>query len=266
MAEAAINLGFLAATTYVIGRDVYGRLPSLPTTSGKRFRGEPSATPMDDEVCDPAALPTRHGSSGLPRRQARAVKACCESLLELKCSYSTASGAVPSSGAGGRVTTCNDLSQGTGVGNRVGNKIINKELVISGYINLPANKDVDIFRLIAVVDTDCFGSAPTLANYFQGGTTSVFEIPSHETVGRNKRFAILADHMVPISNTTTTGAGGVGVLKTFSFKIPLNCSTHYSGNAGTVSDITKNGIFILECSLNANVNVDYSARLCFLDG
>lgn len=261
MAEAAINLGFLAATTYVIGRDVYGRLPSLPITSGKRLRGEPSATPMDDEVCDPSSVPSR--ARGLPAAAARSVMECC---LETKCVYSTQAGTVTSAGAGGRVTCVNDLSQGTGVGNRVGNKITNKLLDISGYINLPANKDVDLYRLIVVVDTNTFGAAPTLANYMQGGTTSVYELPSHETVGKGKRFAVVADHMVPLSNTTTTGAGGVGVLKTFSYKLPLYCSTQYSGNAGTVSDIAKNGIFIIDCSLNGNVNVDYSARLCFLDG
>lgn len=266
MAEAAINLGFLAATTLAIGRDVYGRLPSYPTTSGKRFRGEPGATPLMDEVCDPAALPPRtsRGPSLAPAAR-RAVKACCESLLEAKYIQESVSGTVPSVATTPRVTCLNDLGQGTTATTRVGNKIICKGIQIEGILALPIDAASDVYRLVLVIDHECFGSACTWAQYVQGtSSNAVYSLPSMETVGKGKRFTTLVDRLIPINNTVGPTHGPL--FQSFSIKVPLNFSAMYSGNAGTISDIVRNSLCLIEGSSAGNVTSYWQAQLVFLDG
>lgn len=267
MGEAAVNLAFLGATSYLIGRDVYGRLPSLPTTSSKRFRGgEPSATvSMDDEVCDPSARPSRAPSSHLPRSVARDVKACCESLLEQKWVDSAESGAVPAY-TSGRVSCLNDIGQGTAHNNRIGNKILMKRLQLSGYLFLPYTSATDLYRLVVVIDTECFGTLCSWGQYVSGGTNYSYQMPSNETVGKGKRFTVLADKTIALNNDTQTTSGGCDKIVPISLDIPLFGSTHYNGNAGTYSDIVKNSLCVLEVSQLGVVVSNWTARLTYLDG
>lgn len=270
MAELAVNLGFLAATTYVIGRDVYERLPSLPKTSKKRsFRGDPYATPlMDDETCDPAALPpqTARGPSLAPAARS-AVKACCESLLEQKYIEDAIAGTVPTTATTPRVTCINDMGQGTNANQRVGNKVLVKYLQMEGLVYITANTASDIYRLVVVIDHECFGSACTWAQYVQGGALpgNINALPSMETVGKGKRFTTLVDKLIPVNNTVGT-TNGAAHYQTFSLRVPLGFSTHYSGNAGTVSDIVRNSLCVIEGSQWGNCVSQWTARVTFLDG
>lgn len=270
MAEAAVNLAFLGATSYLVARDVYSWLPSLPSlpkTSGKRFRGEPTVTHEMDDTCDPAALPPRTSRGPpLPPPLRGAVKACCESLLESKYVESTASGIVPVFSSSPRVTCLNDLGQGTTASTRVGNKIINKYLQIEGFCYLPANADSDTYRIIVVIDHECYGSICQWGQYVQGTVSSaVYSLPSMETVGKGKRFTTLVDRLVPINNEVGT-ANGVNRYQTFSLKVPLNFSTQYSGNAGTINDIVKNSLCCIEATGNGRIGAEWIARVVYLDG
>lgn len=267
MGEAAVNLAFLGATSYLIGRDVYGRLPAFPTTSSKRFRGgEPTATTgMDDEVCDPSARPSRAPSSHLPRSLSRSVKDCCETLLERKWVDSDASGAVPAY-TSGRVNCLNDIGQGTAANNRVGNKIIMKRLQIAGYLFLPYTSATDLYRMVVVVDTECFGTLCSWGQYVSGGTNYLYQMPSNETVGKGKRFAPLVDKTIVVNNDSQTSSGGCDKIVPFSIDIPLFGSTHYNGSAGTYSDIVKNSLCLIEVSQLGVVVSNWTARLTYLDG
>lgn len=272
MAEAAVNLAFLGVTSYLVGRDIYGYLPSFPRTSptrAKRFRGgEPHATvSMDDEVCDPAAQPPRPSRhSGLPRAVRAQVKACCETLLEAKYVEEAVSGAVPTVATTPRVTCLNDIGQGTAANNRVGNKIICKYLQIEGILFLDANAASDYYRLAVVIDHECFGAICTWGQYVQGTpTNSVYSLPSMETVGKGRRFTTLVDRLIPINNDVGT-TNGAAKLQTFSLKVPLNFSTHYNGNAGTVSDIVRNSICVIEGSQGGIVQARWISRVVYLDG
>lgn len=269
MGEAAINLAFLGVSTYLVGRDVYGRLPAFTTSPvrPKRFRGEATATlPMDD-VCDPAAVPSRPATSRLAPQARSAVKACCESLLERKYLEEAQSGAVPAVTAVPRVTCLNDLTQGSSANNRVGNKILIKELVIEGVYYLPSASQSDLYRLIVVIDHECYGSACTWVQYTQGAAANTINaLPSMETVGRDKRFSVLVDRLLPINAPSAVAAGSPIQFHTFSLRIPLNFTAHYSGNAGTISDIVKNSLCVIEGSQAGLVLNQWTARTVFLDG
>lgn len=269
MAEAAVNLAFLGVTSYVIGRDIYGYLPSLPKTSSKRLRGEPTVTlPMDDETCDPATLPPRisRGPALAPAAR-QAVRACCESLLEQKWVEERITGVVPQATAVPRVTCLNDLSQGTSASNRVGNKILMKALQIEGIFFLSPTADSDIYRFIVVLDHECFGASCTFSQYVQGGPSQqVYSLPSMETVGKGRRFTTLMDKSMVIDRQDSPAAGGASVFRTFSVVIPLSSSASYSGNTGTISDIVRNSLCVIEASAGGRVNSEWQARLVYLDG
>lgn len=267
MGEAAVNLGFLAATTLAIGRDVYGRLPESARTSSKRLRGEPTVTlPMED-ACDPAALPPTRGRASLPPPVRKAVKQCCEELLEQKWVEEGVTGTVPAVATSQRVTCVNDIGQGTTATTRVGNKILMKYLLIEGIAYLGTNTDSDVYRLIVVMDHECFGAACTWAQYTQGTAvaTSVYALPSMETVGSGKRFTTLVDKQIPV-NAVAAPAASPQHYVPFSIRIPLAASAHYSGNAGTVSDLVRNSICVIETSAGGRVTSNWVARLTFLDG
>lgn len=262
----ATEAAFLAAAGYAIYRDVRGYFPTSTTSTPKRLRAsstQPDA--MADDTCDPAAYPSRPPSSRLSRGLARQVRACCESLGELKWIENTASGTVPAYTGAPRVTCLNDLGQGTTASTRNGNKIINKLIQLEGLVYLPANKDGDIYRLIVVVDTECFGSLCSWNQYVQGATNAVYALPSAETVGKGKRFAVLVDRLIPLTKETVTTAGGCPMYKSFSIRIPLNLPTTYSGNVGTVSDIVKNSICVIEASYLGNAVSEWQERTTFLD-
>lgn len=269
MAEAAVNLAFLGVTSYVVGRDIYGYLPSLPKTSSKRFRGgEPTVTHEMDDTCDPAAQPPRirHGPS-LPGPTRAAVKACCESLFEQKYVEDyQASGAVPSTTVAGRVLCLNDLGQGTTATTRVGNKILMKYLQIEGMAYLPANTESDVYRLVVVLDHECFGASCTWTQYIQGASSNrVYSLPSMETVGKGKRFTTLVDKLIPLNATAVNTATPIKFCP-FSLTVPLNCSTTYSGNSGTIADVVRNSLCVIEASSGGRVVAEWNSRLVFLDG
>lgn len=271
MGEAAINLAFLGVSSYIVGRDIYSRLPSLPKTpSGKRFRGEPGATvSMDDEVCDPATLPPRTSGGGprLSRPLRAAVKGCCESLLEAKYSLEQITGVVPTAVTAARVTCLNDLQQGTSAGNRLGNRILMKYLQVEGVVYLNSSGQSDLYRLIIVIDHECYGSLCTYAQYTQGTpAAAIYSLPSLQTVGKSRRFTTLVDKTVALNRHTPTGASGTFELVPISLRVPLNSSAFYSGNAGTYSDLVRNSICMLEVSSGGTVVADLEARLVFLDG
>lgn len=271
MAEAAINLGFLAATTYIVGRDAYSYLPSspFPKTSSKRLRGEPSVThAMDEDTCDPATRPPRisRGPALAPSARA-AVRSCCESLLEQKFSQDRVTGVVPLASGVPRVTCLNDLSQGTDASQRIGNKILMKSLQIEGQFFLAPNVDSDIYRFIVVLDHECFGASCTFSQYTQGAPSQqIVTLPSWETVGKGKRFTTLVDKSMVIQRPDAPGATAASVLRTFSLTIPLSASAMYSGNTGTISDLVRNSLCVIEASAAARVNVEWQSRLLYLDG
>lgn len=265
--DAAVNLAFLGTATYLVGRDIASYLPTPQKTPAKRLRGEPSAGHEMDDTCDPAALPPRvsRGPSLAPRSRA-AVKACCESLLEQKYIQEVVSGVVPSASTTPRVTCLNDLGQGTSATTRVGNKILMKYLQISGQVYLPANTQSDVYRLIVVLDHECFGSVCSYVQYIQGsGSPTVYTLPSLETVGKGKRFTTLVDKVLPL-NAVEEPTASPFVFRTFSITVPLNSSAYYSGNAGTISDIVRNSLCAIECTSGGRAVCEYQARLVFLDG
>lgn len=268
MAEAAVNLAFLGATSYLVGRDIYGYLPSLPKTSSKRLRGEPTVTHEMDEVCDPATYPPRisRGPSLAPAAR-RAVEACCEKLFEQKFVEERITGVVPAATGVPRVTCLNDLTQGTAAGERVGNKILMKALQIEGQFYLAPTVDSDLYRFIVVLDHECFGAACTFAQYTQGGPSQqIYSLPSMETVGKGRRFTTLMDKTWVINRNDTPGAAAASCFAAFSVSIPLSASAMYSGNSGTISDLVRNSLCVIEASNAARVTAEWNARVVYLDG
>lgn len=199
--------------------------------------------------------------SNLPPYVKREVAKCCEGLFEEKYLPTVrAAAAVPTAATGGVVTPLNDFSQGTGPSARIGSTIKNQWLILKGYLILPATTGGDIYRLTIVSDHEAFGSQATNAQVFESQT--VFSPPNFQA---RPRFRVLVDHTIPITNPTTPGAGASSEIKTFELKVPLGFKTSYNGNAGTIGDVVKNSVLVMEGSLSGNIQSAWQAHLIYTD-
>lgn len=221
---------------------------------------QPGATPrMDDPYGPSSSSVAVRQKRGLTGRERKAVKACCESVLEEKFIQTAVSHAVGSSGTGGSLSLLNDCSQGTGVGNRTGSQITQKWLIIKGrVIQTAAGAATDLYRFMVVVDHECFGNAMTSAQVLD--TQSAISLPNFQS---KKRFRILADRTFV---TMAPAATVVQDEKAFEMKIPLNFTTYYNGNAGTIADIVKNSIYVVEMCDGATLTSSWNAQVIYLDG
>lgn len=258
---AAVVIGS-AATGYQVVRGATEAMMEAGRFA-KKFKltlGDIGPDQMPNAV-GPSSSSVRVPRARLPPSLKREVEKCCEGLFEEKYLPTVkADAAVPTAATGGVVNPLNDFSQGTGVSSRVGSTIKNVWLVLKGYLLLPGTTGADIYRLAVVVDHEAFGSAATYAQVFE--TTAVSSPPNFQA---RPRFRLLVDHSIPVVNPTTPGAGASTETKTFELKIPLGFKTSYNGNAGTIGDVVKNSLLVMESSLSGNVHSQWQAHVIYTD-
>lgn len=183
------------------------------------------------------------------------VKECMLKLSELKHIDTNLAGAVA---AAGGIQVLNDVSQGTSTTSRVGNQLYNVKLNIRGHVVLAATQAGDLFRYIIFKDKQTDGSAPAVLDILE--TANVDANYNLDKVG--SRFVILADRYVPIQQAAATVTTP---YVPFALYKKLNFVTYYTGNAGTVSDISTNGLFVLTISQGGLVGVNMNLQLCVKD-
>lgn len=217
----------------------------------------------------PSTLSTRTkrvSARALNPRTKRAIQACCEGLLEEKvCASSRAFASVTAASAGGAVVCLNPLSQGTGVGGRVGSRTKNRWLILKGLVQLPATSTGDVYRLAVVLDHEAYGSAPTYTAVFSD--PSVYSLPNYDTAqqGMGKRFTFLADKTIALNPQSTPGAGNGVIQVPFELRLQLKFDTQYTGNAGTVADIVKNSLILIEATNGGVAQSLWYSQVVYLD-
>lgn len=163
-----------------------------------------------------------------------------------------------SASASGVITCLNDMVQGTSALTRIGQQIHCVELTACGNWALQATESSDVCRIIVFKDITTDGAAP--------GVTDVLETANYSACyNRDKvgsRFHIYYDELFPMMNSAPTVTVNV---KTFFWKKKLDFTTFYAGNAGTVSDIVKGGLFVLYITLGGTSNLFANFQLCFVD-
>lgn len=205
----------------------------------------------------------RGGRDGRLRNFVRIqARDCMDRRAELK-HQTRAVSYTPGTGAGA-VDAYTIVSQGTTAGTRIGNSIRLQAFNLFGDLNLPAASGSDTVRVMVVLDTETKGAAPSVTDIL----TSASVLSSHNLTnvscpGRTKnRFQVLRDRSYHLDN----GAGTVTTANLpIRMKVPLRCQTFYNGNAGTVSDLLKNHIWVLVITANGLANVYLQGQICWID-
>lgn len=142
------------------------------------------------------------------------------------------------------------LTQGTGVTNRVGNKIqIIAIEVLMNIIPLSVGVNGNFCRFVVFKYKDPNGSLPSMTTgplLFDANT-----VQSGRNVSFKDCYTVLGDmeHQMVITSQGGTTSYGPKLFKKYRF--PINASFAYNGNAGTISDCIEADYNIGVCSDNA---------------
>lgn len=149
------------------------------------------------------------------------------------------------------------MVKGTGVNNRIGNQVYAKSLEMKIlFARDSAGAAVQRVKWVVVKERDPVNAAPIATEVFQ--FNNVFEAPRNLDYLRSYEF--LGEGVCVLDSAANNA---MQVNKT----IPLNFVMKFSGNAGTVADVTENSIFILawgdQAANKPTINGFY--RLAFYD-
>lgn len=184
----------------------------------------------------------------------------------------------------GSAFTLNLVEPGNGSYNRVGRKIFNKSVRLTGLaeleidVNASSNTYEDNLRMVVVWDKQPSGSLPVFSDIFgntaQDGTetSSVYSAPSYDNMGR---FQVLRDKIIPLRHGAgSTAASGFYMRCHFDEYIKLgNRTTVYSGQSSpcTIADISSGALYVFfraeryEATFHVVAVVDAWARLRYTD-
>nr|WAE42792.1 MAG: capsid protein [Cressdnaviricota sp.] len=144
-------------------------------------------------------------------------------------------------------SSINLVSQGTGINNRIANKVVVKSLRVQGQV--AANDAMDLtdsgqVRLIIVYDKQTNKAAPGIADIIanidtSGGYATAFN--SHVRISNGNRFVILRDKI-----WQTQGLGGTNSFQIDEY-IKVNMETTYvtTSTPPAITDVTTGGIYLL---------------------
>jgi len=173
----------------------------------------------------------------------------------------------------------NAVAQGTSENSRIGRLARMKWLdidfeIYQGSTNVP---DFVTYRVYIVVETTALGSALAPAQFFVDNTNFT-ALSQRDRTNRNaSRYVVLWDSKPKHLGTIPSSAAGtnawspvVGCMQpgvsSYSLHLPLEFTSDYSrGNAGTISDIDTNSLYLLVVSDTSGVTVGGGWTLCFQD-
>lgn len=177
------------------------------------------------------------------------------------------------------------IQQGTGVSQRIGNKIALKSLRIRLALSAIDNHEYDIIseaRLMVVYDRQPNGVYPTMGNMLQlikqDGTTAFGTEVSNINVSQLDRYVVLMDKILSLPPQTTglTNANMVGVTQQSTFIIDefiklkrLETCFQSSNNPITIGDVQTGALYIVSLGNLAKDSEPYGwsgeMRLRFYD-
>lgn len=206
------------------------------------------------------------GSGGGNKRpvsenRARAIsrieaKRCMQRLAEKKHNTTAIGGA--SIATTGQVNSLVIMSQGTSASTRTGNQTHLSLLSLMGNASLAAATAGDMLRIIVGWDHEANGANPAVTDVLE--TAAITAVYNRDKVG--KRFTILSDVTRRLEQQAATVTTALVPLK---LTRKLNKVTYYQSNAGTISDVLKENLFVIQISLNGLVNTTLNGQICYTD-
>jgi len=152
----------------------------------------------------------------------------------------------------------NICSQGNDDNNRQGDSILAKHCTILGNLTVNAsNTGSDVVRCIVFVDKENRGAFPSATDLLTSSSVN-----SQKSLDNLDRFVTLKDMRFVLTPST-----GVRPQVPFKIYLPLHTHLKYAGNAGDITDVRQNSIFILWLGIeNTNKTViSATTRLAFYD-
>lgn len=148
----------------------------------------------------------------------------------------------------------NTPAVGAAVTERVGNSVYERRMIIRGEFILPGTgSDAEYIRIVVFRDNDNPASAPTEGDLFHTtGVGTNFKNLCHFNENNNKRFSILRDICVPVTNYVTDAGHPVP----WCIDLPLRKRLTY--NAATPDSwgsLREGGIGIAMCSANGDATL-----------
>lgn len=141
----------------------------------------------------------------------------------------------------GALSLINGCTQGDGPSNREGTQIHIKSIQMRIRTEFNSgDASAGAVRVVLVQDKQANGAAPTVANIY--ATTTAVAVDALRNLDNRKRFKILADRTYIMSPN-----GDSGYQDDIYLKKPI-VTQYNSGNAGVVSDISSNSLYILIAS------------------
>lgn len=163
----------------------------------------------------------------------------------------------------------NGILQGDGLDARHANKAWMRDLQLGykAYIQPTATR----YNVLVVYDRESRGVSPSLSDIFDVPTSLL----TQQRVVNRERFDILFRKemvMAPMKTYNGSGTTGFDTAVTeadYSFRVPINRMTFYSGTSALLADILKGGLFLFFWASPApdpsNMQVSVNYRLEFVD-
>lgn len=160
------------------------------------------------------------------------------------------------------LTLLNELGQGTAESNRIGASVKNKSIYIRFFCdNNQSNPAPQYVRYMIVKDKQPNGAVPAITDILNGST-----IQSARQINKAKRFQVYRDEVFYVDNNTK--AGHVETIFV-DLKDGQDDHTEYSGNSGTITDISTNAYYFIHFSNIAGVSnppiISWTSRMRFID-
>lgn len=188
------------------------------------------------------------------------AKRCMQRLAEKK-HLSTAISHNPIAAAGS-LDTGVVMSQGTSATTRTGNQVHISEISVEGLHFLATNVAADDARFIIGWDRQPDGAALTVAQVLEAANPQ--SVYNRDLVKAGGRVTILYDKHVGL-NQPNAGAAIGGSLMPLRFRKKVDTVVYYQSNAGTISDLLKNNLFVLQISTNGIIQFTGNIQVCFTD-
>jgi len=175
----------------------------------------------------------------------------------------------------GVVVQLTEIKQGTGDTERIGNKIIIKNINVRFRFKL--NNAVNrgsAFRMMLVQDLQCNGTEATEADlldgYYDEADPPVFQPPglqSFRNLDNDERFKVLYDKFTTLNHDLVTSGGASDQAQSPVKKINKKCNIqiNYNNTTGALSEIRSNNLFLFIFSDLEDGTVIIDARLKYTD-
>lgn len=157
----------------------------------------------------------------------------------------------------------NLILQGTSDQDRIGRRVIIKNVLIRATFKNITSKAYDNLRLIVYHDKQTNKDKPLVSDIVTDASYYAFN-----NLNNKERFRILADHYVDVSSGTVNSLGPPAVYSedSKSFQIYKQCEIpiEYAGTVGDITDLTSGNIGVLAFAKEGGI-LDMRTRVRFLD-